>query len=133
MKDIFIPIILFATTILATVFFLNKIYEPQQQTMNVIAENSQSSSFAVTHVSDGNNESVSGSVVKSTIDYYSVDESKKVIVRKGVNEATYILNKYEEGSDMGASAVINNSEKYEKEVVRDNDTHELTAVWFTLK
>ncbi|HCC07422.1 MAG TPA: hypothetical protein DEP72_04600 [Clostridiales bacterium] len=133
MKDIFIPIILFATTILASVFFLNKIYEPQQQTMNVIAENSESSSFAVTHVSDGNNETVSGSVVKSTIDYYSVDTTKIVVVKKGANEATYSSNKYDEGSNTGMSVVINNSENYEKEVVRDNNTHELTAIWFILK
>jgi len=132
-KDIFIPIILFITTILAAVFFLNKIYLPQKDTLNVVAESSENSSFAVTHISNGNNEVVSGSVVKSTIDYYSIDTSKQVVVKKNGDEATYVSNKYEDGPDDGDNVTINSSEKYKKEVMRDTDTHEITAVYFTLE
>ncbi len=133
MKDIFIPIILFITTIMAAVFFITKIYKPQQDTIEVLAENSQNSSFAVTYIADGNDETVSGAVVKSTIDYYSVDNKKEVCVQKNENIAKYKISKYNEGTDSGGMIAIGNSEEYKREVIRDEDTKEIESIWFRLK
>ncbi|HCC07423.1 MAG TPA: hypothetical protein DEP72_04605 [Clostridiales bacterium] len=70
MKDAFMPIVLTVIVIIVAVFFIMRIYTPQKQTVNALAESSEQAQTSVVALADEDGSEATGTMVKALYEKY---------------------------------------------------------------
>lgn len=127
MKDIILPIIMFITTLVASLLFVRGVYIPQKQTMNLISSHEYDSQIAFEKVVEDDYDEVSGNVVKTTIDFY--DNNKKVSIKVYKGENVFVFNSINKDLNIN----IRDDEEYIKNIIRNKENKDIEIIKFILK